>query len=245
MSYVAKQVTITVGGVDLTGYKTESGDWVIGIRQTARVLNIADSSVRGFVASKWLKEALGKAQQVSETTAQTDSGIQTIVALSTEVFNQIVLREFAKGNAVATQLVPSLMSQALDIRFEGNLTPLDSYANVENRALTIQEARQQQLEIKAHNYFQNWMLAKRFSLAVAHDYLTTRLVGRTAKQSRLLPQTCDGTANVGLNHWTLAEVESMDLATQVKLFCADKFVRNRKHWTYKDYIDHAISQLAN
>ena len=101
-----------------------------------------------------------------------------------------------------------------------------------------------QINLSAQAHFQNWMQAKRFSLAVTHDYLTTCLVGRTAKESRLLPQTCPGFKEVGINHWQDTEALEMDTLTQVKLYCASTFVKGRKGYTYKDYIKEAVEAVT-
>jgi hypothetical protein len=90
--------------------------------------------------------------------------------------------------------------------------------------------------------FQLTMEKLGYSLARVHDYLTNRLYGLTAEQSRLLPQaTSVGKANVGLNH--ISEPDRLELVAKVKV----KFVnlRHRKWTSYKHHVDTAIDAVLD
>lgn len=243
--FKAPKSVITVDGIELVGYRTESGQWVMSMTTLANVLNLTEASIRNFLDSEWLKTRIGNGYKSETVKVSVEGSNKPIVAIDTELAALFFrFQDSRNDHPVAQKLVDSLMSQALNIRFEGTLTPNLTYQQVEKTALSVQEARRMQISLSAQAHFQNWMQAKRFSLAVTHDYLTTCLVGRTAKESRLLPQTCPGYKAIGINHWQDTEALEMDTLTQVKLYCASTYVKARKGYTYKDYINEAVEAVT-
>jgi hypothetical protein len=49
---------------------------------------------------------------------------------------------------------------------------------------------------------------------------------------------------VGINHWQDTEAPEMDTLTQVKLYCATNYTKSRKGYTYKEYINEAVSAVT-
>jgi hypothetical protein len=238
--FIAPKSIITVNGIELTGYKSELGDWVISIRQTALVLKLDESKVRKMLTANWLKLALGAESKVRKMLAATDGGTQKIVAIDTTVFNQIVLHEYASGNIVALTLVPVLMTQALDIRFEGTLTPDLSYSKVEAKALTVKEARKESVEY--HQGFVNWYKACGYHGRWSHEYLTKRLADLTASDARKLPLCAGDNCKIGLDHYQETHAKPLFTIGQVKDILSRQSYRSGE--TYQDAIDRAIATLT-
>ncbi len=239
-NFIASKSVITVNGIELTGYKTQPGQWVMSITQVATLLNVTKRKVSEMVRSKWLQLAMGNTPKVFDVLASTEGGTQEIVAIDTKVFNQIVLHEYASGNSVALTLVPVLMTQALDIRFEGTLTPHLSYAVVESTALDVKKAR-----VEARNFhqgFRNWCVAGKYHGRWAHDYLTKRLAGMTAPEARLQPLYAGSDASIGLDHYQAVQGNLMANIALVKDTLACQSIRRNE--SYQDAIDRAIQGTA-
>lgn len=246
MQFTAPKVTISVADINLVGYKTEKGEWVMSQASVTDVLNVEEVHIRNFLQSKWLKQRLGKGSKTETFSVKVEGSKKPIVSINTQLAALFFrFQDSRNDNPVAQKLVDALMTQALDIRFEGNLTPEKSYKNVEEYALSIQQERKLQLEQKVQNLFQSWMVSHHFSPAKVHDYLTKRVVGRTAAESRQLPQTCPGKRAVGLNHFQASEYPEMSLISRVKLYCTTELPRQRKGWGYQDYIDIAIQEVMS
>lgn len=121
------------------------------------------------------------------------------------------------------------MTQALDIRFEGTLTP-DAPYHVVERVIGVKEGRKETRS--SHNGFRKWYTLGGYPGSTSHDYLTKQLANLTAKEAREGYPTyagCDPT--VGLDR------EMVNIG-RVKYTLANQCYRQNE--TYKQAIDRAI-----
>jgi hypothetical protein len=239
-TFKAPKSTITVDGIELVGYRTESGQWVMSMTTLANVLNLTEASIRNFLDSEWLKTRLGKGSQSETFKVSVEGSNKTIVAIDTELAALFFrFQDSRNDHPVAQKLVDALMSQALNIRFEGTLTPTDTYQVVEKRALSVKEARQESVEY--HQGFVNWYKACGYHGRWCHEYLTKQLANLTASEARKLPLCAGNNCKIGLDHYQDTHAVPLFTISQVKDVLSRQSYRSGE--SYQEAIDRAIGSL--
>lgn len=225
-NYKAPRVDITVAGITLVGYRLQDNTWVMSLSSLARVLGLQTNSAFDFLHSKWLKSKLGKEFPPSTFSVSTEDNTQPIVAISTELAAKYFQFKYVKAaNPVAEKLVDALMNQALDLRFEGTLTPDAPYHIVE-RVIGVKEGRKETRS--THNGFRKWYTLGGYPGSTSHDYLTKQLANLTAKEAREGYPTyagCD--PRVGLDHYQEKQNREMVNIGRVKYTLANQCYRQQ------------------
>ncbi len=240
-SFKAPKSVITVDGIELVGYRTESGQWVMSLSSLASVLGLTEKTARHFLRSEWLKSRLGNGLSPVPSRVLTEDNSQPIVAIDTELAALFFrFQDSRNDHPIAQKLVDALMSQALNIRFEGTLTPDLSYREVEAKALTVKEARKESVEY--HQGFVNWYKACGYHGRWSHEYLTKRLADLTASDARKLPLCAGDNCKIGLDHYQETHAKPLFTIGQVKDILSRQSYRSGE--TYQDAIDRAIATLT-
>jgi hypothetical protein len=245
-----KRSSFSLGDVTVNCFLTDSGEYLYSLTDVSSILNKHRNSALRFVNSEEFKQGQGKGLVVLRHSETIDNG-RGILTVTYSLVPSWVVTEYllhhamSNGDKLAGQVISLLARESLDKRaslvLDGNTQAVQDKTDTE--LAKLHQYRTEQLKLKAGTLFTNWMRVQKFNTTLTHDYLTSKLVGRTAKQSRELPLTYPDRTTVGLNHYPSNECEQMELLTLVKLYCASN-LGYRKGWTYQDYIDYAIDKLA-
>jgi hypothetical protein len=237
-----KRSKFNLGDVTVNCFLTDSGEYLYSLTDVSSILNKHHSSAAQFIGSKGFKQGQGKGFTPSQ---HTDSNVTYSLVPSWVVTEYLFHHAVSNGDELAGKVLRLLTQESLDKRASlvlcGNTQAVQD--NTDSELAKLQQLRREQLSLKAGTLFTNWMRVLKLPTTQTHDYLTSKLVGRTAKQSRELPLTYPDRTLVGLNHYPSTEFSQMELITQVKLYCASN-LGNRQGWDYQMYIDHAIDKLA-
>ena len=234
--------TITLSKVTLNGYKIKD-EWFMSLTGLGILVGKGEDSPRKFMTSKWLKFRLGKDFTPRKLTKEDGRKVSIIPIPVVSLF---ILRQSLLGNKLASEILESLLSQSLELRLEASLpsTPVEVKEAVAKTTYDVQSERQYQKQNQIQNYFQMWCEAKGLNPAYLHNYITQKVVGRTAKQSRLLPLNSGFNQQIGLDHYQEDEGEEMKIITECKRILPIKFPRKKKDYNYKNYADEVIEEIT-
>ena len=239
------KVTTTLFGVEVSGYRTSDGEWVMGIRDVSRMVNKSPSSLSDFLKSKWLKARLGEGLSCPNIYVPNSPPIKSVPL---KVITQYIKKLVIGGDELAEKIFDGLAEYSLESRFESLLSKNEETKELSNslakKYLDVKSERQYQKQLGVQHTFQLWCQAKRLNPAIVHNYITQKVVGRTAKQSRLLPLNSGFKEDVGLDHYQEDESEEMNLITQVKKELPLSFHFKKKGYGYKNYVDDVIDKLT-
>ncbi len=241
---IATQTQIQIANHTIDGYKLNN-DWFMSLRGLGNIVDKADSSPRDFIKSKWLQSRVEGGFVPRELSTE-DNKILSVIPIN--IVTLYIRRQDQLGNPKAAMLVDALMNQSLELRLESSLptspAPLKAAVDEVVKKHDVQIERSNQLESKCQTSFQDWCLARRHNPALVHNYITELVVGRTAKDSKILPLCAGDKEYIGLDHYQSEEGEAMRTISEIKKALPERYKQRRKGFTYRDYVDVVFEEIT-
>lgn len=116
MEELVTQETITFSTVKIDGYRRSNGEWIMSVRNLAKLVNKSHSSVRSFLKSNWLKERVRTTYKPIFDRYTDDTNI--IHGIRFEVFLLYLRRQEELGNIKAKFIIDCILAKSLEYKFE-------------------------------------------------------------------------------------------------------------------------------